>query len=651
MPTTYYYRSGQRIPVIVADSARAARVADERSLVEVEGWDATPITSHHILLVNKELVTERDTLRTSDKFRNLASIIANHERPVTGRRRKRASVDQERSSANLIDRTDLATFPVAVKVEGEGLLISTGEVVVQFPESVSQGEVEEFAVSNNWTIARTLPFLTNGYVLRASTTADTFEFANQLVEKKGAKFAHPVFLEDIPEREELHPGEERAAPPSPTSAQLFARQWHLQNTGQNGSLQNVDINAASAWKISFGSNNIRACVIDSGVNLNHECFRAPGKLLPGYDFADNDSIPAAVDSSHGTACSALIGASPATGQIVGVAPECRIIPIRRPAVSNHLALAESFAWAADHDADVISCSFGIDGQPWVLPDVVRGALEYATTHGRKGKGCPIFWAAGNGNELVSTDEWASSSFTIAVSASTDQGTKASYSDFGPEVSICAPSSGGVNGIATAVNNGYTTQFGGTSAAAPIAAGVACLVLSVAPNMRWNEVRDLMRRTARRIDSAGGQYDNTGHSPYYGFGQVDAMQALLGVDALLEVERATDTFSLARAIGDFQAYLGRSAAGRVVLSYVIDRRLGILLAIQSDSAFLEAVGRVLRLMADLGPNLISGANVTVPEGIWTALEKIVRTLKLLAPLNLITDRAERSVEPTKGDHYG
>jgi hypothetical protein len=62
------------------------------------------------------------------------------------------------------------------------------------------------------------------------------------------------------------------------------------------------------------------------------------------------------------------------------------MPIRRTGLDDHLKLADAFAWAADHGADVISCSFGLDGQPFVLPDVVRSAFDYVTTRGRGGKG-------------------------------------------------------------------------------------------------------------------------------------------------------------------------------------------------------------------------------------------------------------------------
>jgi subtilisin-like proprotein convertase family protein len=72
---------------------------------------------------------------------------------------------------------------------------------------------------------------------------------------------------------------------------------------------------------------------------------------------------------------------------------------------------------------------------------------------------------------------------------------------------------------------YTNSFGGTSSACPGAAGVAALVLSVNPALRWNEVKDLFKRACDRIDPQGGGYDANGHSPKYGYGRLNARTAV------------------------------------------------------------------------------------------------------------------------------
>ena len=46
-----------------------------------------------------------------------------------------------------------------------------------------------------------------------------------------------------------------------------------------------------------------------------------------------------------------------------------------------------------------------------------------------------------------------------------------------------------------------------------------------PNLRSDAVRDIIKRSCDRIDTAGGQYDANGRSPFYGFGRVNAKRAV------------------------------------------------------------------------------------------------------------------------------
>jgi subtilisin family serine protease len=634
MAASYYYRAGQRVPVVLSESACAVRVSGEREAVAVPGWFQRTLNSRHLLLIRDDLALgERDRVDNPTLLRMLGE---NEQRMERTRRERGLSPATSPIVEVVRGRADIVTFPVAVKDSSSAVLIPTGEVVAQFQADVTAERVEEIAKARGWTVARRLHFVPNGHVLRASKSDDPFAFANELVERHGAQYAHPVFLEDISDRERIAQAD-RVAPP--VRPRLYAQQWHLANTGQAGGVAGQDIDAENAWRITIGSPAITVCIIDSGVSAAHECLQGADKIVAGYDFAGLDADPSPTTSSHGTACAAL--ATAAAGQILGVAHGCRLMPIRRTGLDDHLRLAEAFAFAADHGADVISCSFGVDGEPWVLPDVVRSAFEYATTRGRRGKGVPIFFAAGNGNEPVTSDEWASSKLTIAVAASTDQARRAPYSDFGPEIEVCAPSSGGLRGITTAANEGYTSVFGGTSAAAPIAAGVAALVLSIAPNLRWQELRNVLQSGARKIDRAGGEYDHAGRSDLYGYGQVDAFQALQQIPVLLEIERATDTTALDRQIRDFFGWVQGLAAGATIASFVSARRLGILALLQRSPPFRDAADRLLRIMADLAAQLALGADIEIPEQAWPAIELVARSVKDVPPDLPTTERSEPS----------
>jgi subtilisin family serine protease len=202
-------------------------------------------------------------------------------------------------------------------------------------------------------------------------------------------------------------------------------------------------------------------------------------------------------------------------------------------------MADGFAWAADNGAHIINCSFGYDKRGReILPDIVRYAIDHATTQGRNGKGCIIVWAAGNGDEDIELDEWASYDKVIAVAASTDRDVRAWYSDFGNSVHVCAPSSGDSNNrsITTTSIAGYTDYFGGTSAAAPVAAGIAALLLSINPNLTWKEVKQILANSAEKIDQARRKYGRNGHSDLYGYGRLNAFNALAAISILDELVR-------------------------------------------------------------------------------------------------------------------
>jgi subtilisin family serine protease len=57
------------------------------------------------------------------------------------------------------------------------------------------------------------------------------------------------------------------------------------------------------------------------------------------------------------------------------------------------------------------------------------------------------------------------------------------------------------------------------------AGVAALVLARNPQLRWDQVKDMLERSCDRIDTAGGQYDAAGRSVFYGLSRINARKAV------------------------------------------------------------------------------------------------------------------------------
>lgn len=122
--------------------------------------------------------------------------------------------------------------------------------------------------------------------------------------------------------------------------------------------------------------------------------------------------------------------------------------------------------------------------------------------------------------------------SIAVGASTDFDLRSDYSQFGPELFCVAPSMGGWNDVATTDTSGPSGYdggdsfmgFGGTSAATPLAAGVAALVLSKNSNLTPAQLKDSLRLSCDKVGHLS--YDPTTlWNEQYGYGRVNAYSSL------------------------------------------------------------------------------------------------------------------------------
>lgn len=391
------------------------------------------------------------------------------------------------------------------------------------------------------SIKRELAYGGRAYFVGApeGTGRQIFSITSELLDEDEVEFCHPELLRRLSYR------------------QAFPQQWHLKQSTINGTLINAHANVEAAWAVSRG-NGITIAVIDDGFDLDHEELQSAGKVTAPWDATrkTNDPSPGTGDR-HGHACAGVACADGLHGAS-GVAPEAKLMPIRLSSALGSQDEADAFAWAADHGADVISCSWGpADGEWWnpsdplhkevvPLPDSTRLAIDHALAQGRGGKGCVIVWAAGNGNESVDNDGYASYPNVIAVAACNDKSKRSAYSDKGRALWCAFPSNDGnpslTPGIwttdlsgAAGYNDGnikkgdaagnYTNSFGGTSSAAPGAAGVAALVLAKNSGLNWQQVKDILKRCCDRIDKTGGKYDKKGHSNNYGYGRLNAKKAV------------------------------------------------------------------------------------------------------------------------------
>ena len=448
--------------------------------------------------------------------------------------------DKARSILKTEPEIEFAGRVLVTQQSGRPVLY-TENFFVKFDSEQSPTACRKILKKYKLTVKKELEYARNAYFVGApeDTGLVIFDIAEKLLQEPSVELCHPELIRESRQRS------------------AFPQQWHLKKTNINGASVDAHASVEAAWALSEGQGATIA-IIDDGVDTSHQEFQSAGKVIAPRDVTrkSNDPRPGNGDN-HGTACAGVACANGTFGAS-GVAPKARLIPIRLASVLGSQAEADAFVWAAQNGADVISCSWGPPDGDWFdptdpvhnqmvpLPDSTRLAMDFAATQGRNGKGCIILFAAGNGNESVDNDGYASYSKVTAIAACNDKGKKSAYSDFGGAVWCAFPSNHGspslTPGIWTTDRSGpvgynsgnalkgdaagnYTNSFGGTSSACPGAAGVAALVIARNPSLRWDQVRDILKQSCDKIDTAGGNYDANGRSPLYGFGRINAKRAV------------------------------------------------------------------------------------------------------------------------------
>ncbi len=339
---------------------------------------------------------------------------------------------------------------------------------------------------------------------------------------------------------------------------LIAQQWHLKNTGQDGGVAGADINVAPIWNYPGGGirgQGVLVAIVDDGLQTDHPDLAANVRTDIDYDWNDStpdDPSPGNKDD-HGTSCAGNVAAIANNGiGVSGSAPEANIVGLRLIAASEgDREEAEAMSWRNDV-IHIKSNSWGPDDDGGTLEgpgSLTKAAFRTATTTGRGGSGTIFVWAGGNGRadfDDSNYDGYANSIYTIAVGAITNVRSQAWYSEPGANLLVAAPSSGdtgarelditttdrtGAAGYNTrsGVSGDYATDFGGTSSAAPTAAGVIALMLERNPKLGWRDVQEVLVKSARQINP--GDLDWTTNAAGYHFshkfgaGLIDATAAV------------------------------------------------------------------------------------------------------------------------------
>ncbi len=305
----------------------------------------------------------------------------------------------------------------------------------------------------------------------------------------------------------------------------FPDQWFFDNLGMT-----------EAWGLSRGDASVQIVVIDSGCDGLH--VDLIDKLDPGRDVIDGDDDPtpdpAFSGAAHGTECAGVAAASTNNAEgIAGACPECRLSCVRmlQDAATPISANVEAFQFALDSGASIVSNSWGfVDAIS--VPQPLADAIQHVHENGRGGKGALILFAAGNDDREIQDDELQALPSVLCIGAINNFDEQTPFTNRGAAVDLVSPTGTMTTDISGPLGDepgDYTALFGGTSSACPVAAGIAGLLVSAAPDATAGELYDLMVHTARKAPYAVP--DASGHDPIFGHGIVDptaALEVVLGI---------------------------------------------------------------------------------------------------------------------------
>ena len=283
--------------------------------------------------------------------------------------------------------------------------------------------------------------------------------------------------------------------------------WGLYNQSNPG----FDINVRPVWNdYTTGNPDVIVSVVDAGIDLAHEDLSSNCLSSGNYNFVNSNSY--IVAGYHGTHVAGTIAAVSNNGKgIAGIAGgdkangkpgvklmSCQIFLDNPDGTTSSVGGAAAIKYGADNGAVISQNSWGytfdkdgdgqLTGEEYTnamnarISPSDRAAVDYFIKYagcdnngnqlpGSPMKGGVVIFAAGN--DGIQNGAPAEYEGVIAVGAVTSDGKRASFSNYGKWVDICAP---GTSILSTIPGNQYDHSQG-TSMACPHVSGVAALLVS------------------------------------------------------------------------------------------------------------------------------------------------------------------------------
>lgn len=329
----------------------------------------------------------------------------------------------------------------------------------------------------------------------------------------------------------------------------FGGQWHLNNSVSG----RPHVNVVGAWNRNITGNGVLLGIVDSGVQATHEDIAPNFVAAHSYNFiSGTPTITLTNGDSHGQSVAGVAAGRGGNGVgITGAAPLAGIASLRVFGPDSTAGTAQMFADAVAYHSSGADTSIKVKNHSYSETDpYLVDVLHFNAVKASTAAGTIHVAAAGNFRGSIVADssriQFQNMPEVITVAALNSNGVFSSYSNFGPCITVTAPSNGALgitttdrignlgyntNGSSNYSNLDYTNNFGGTSSASPLAAGVIALAKEANPNLDVRLAKHLLARTSTRVNltdatptSDGGWRQNAAgiwFNQNYGFGLINA----------------------------------------------------------------------------------------------------------------------------------
>ncbi|VDI00355.1 furin [Mytilus galloprovincialis] len=300
------------------------------------------------------------------------------------------------------------------------------------------------------------------------------------------------------------------------------------------------MNVKSAWEQGLTGKGVIVTILDDGIEKDHPDLMKNYDSQASYDVNNHDPDPQprydyTNENRHGTRCAGEVAAQADNHMCsVGVAYNAKIGGVRMldGDVTDSVE-ATSLSLNQQH-IQIYSASWGPDDDGRTVDGpatLARKAFFDGITKGRGGLGSIYVWASGNGGrdgDSCNCDGYTNSIHTLSISSATEYGNIPWYSEACSSTlaTTYSSGSGGEKQIVTTdLRKTCTETHTGTSASAPLAAGLVALALEANPGLTWRDMQHIVVHTAKKANLKADDWIvngvNRSVSHSFGYGLMDA----------------------------------------------------------------------------------------------------------------------------------